>query len=621
MNRIALYKIIFQFLNPYIVMSSSTNVLSGGLVTITIKIDGSTISDTIQVYSIEMNTSVNEIPHVRVEIIDGDPSGEDFPISSSSTFVPGNEIIIEAGYDNKNKQIFKGIITGQSIVVNEGTSSMLIVDCYDEAIKMTVGEKSKMYTQKTDSTIISSIIGTYAGLSSDVTTTSIVFPEMVQYQRTDWDFIRSRAEANGCLVIAKDSKVSVAKPDTDTSSVLTLTYGDNILEFNATLNAVNQLASATTEAWEYSSQSVLSKEVPNNHAGPGNLSSKTLSEVIGLETYTLGTSAPLQSGELTSLSQAEIAKSTYSKIRGEVKFLGSDKVIPGSYITLRDVGDRFNGDHFVSGVKHSISGGNWTTEVAIGLDSKWMTPQKNTLRNATGASSNGVGGLYNGTVVQIDSDPTNQFRVQVHIPMLYTSDTEDKVLWARLSNFYATSGAGAFFFPEVGDEVIVGFIDDNARFPVILGSLYSTPNNQPATGLEPNADNSLKAIVSKSGIQLTFDDSKKVLSIETPSHNRIVLSDQDKTMILKDQNDNKIVMSESGIEIKSAKNLTFEADQKIIIKGEQGVTTASSGGDITTKGMNIKQTADIQYSAEGSATAQVRGGGELVLKAAMVLIN
>lgn len=601
-------------------MSSVTSISSGGIATYVVKVNGSAIPDTIQVYSIEMNTNINEIPHVCIEILDGNSSTGDFPVSSSSTFVPGNTIVIEAGYDTKNKQIFKGIITEQTIAVDE-KGSMLIVNCYDEAIKMTVGEKSKIYTQKTDSDIISSIIGTYAGLSSDVTATSIVFPEMVQYQHTDWDFIRYRAEVNGCLVIAKDGNISVAKPDADTTSVHTATYGDTILAFNASLNAVNQLASATTEAWEYSTQSVGSQKALNNHAGPGNLSSKTLSEVVGLESYTSGTSASLQSDELTSLSQAEIAKSAYSKIRGEVKFLGSDKVIPGSYITLRGVGDRFNGDHFVSGVKHSISDGNWFSYVVVGIDPKWVTPEKNTIGSAMDVNSNDIRGLYNGTVVKIDSDPTNQFRVQVHIPMLHTSDTEDVVLWARLSNFYASSGAGAFFFPEIGDEVIVGFVDSNTRFPVILGSLYSTPNNQPAAGLEPNADNSIKAIVSKSGIKLAFDDAQKILSIETPHNNTIVLSDQDKTMTLKDQNDNKIVMSESGIEIKSAKNLTFEADQEIMIKGTQGVTTASSGGDITTKGMNIKQTADIQYSAEGSATAQVVGGGELTLKAAMVMIN
>ncbi|WP_299764283.1 type VI secretion system tip protein VgrG [uncultured Dokdonia sp.] len=601
-------------------MSSTTNIETGGLVTFTIKVGGSSIPDTVLVHSIKIDTNVNEIPHARIEILDGNASTGDFPVSSSSTFVPGNTVVIEAGYDTQNKQIFKGIITEQTIAVDE-KGSMLIVDCYDEAIKMTVGEKSKIYTQKTDSAIISSIIGTYAGLSSDVTATSIVFPEMVQYQYTDWDFIRYRAEVNGCLVIAKDGKVSVAKPDADTTSVHTATYGDTILAFNASLNAVNQLASATTEAWEYSSQSVGAQEALNNHAGPGNLSSKTLSEVVGLETYTSGTSASLQSDELTSLSQAEIAKSAYSKIRGEVKFLGSDKVIPGSYITLRGVGDRFNGDHFVSGVKHSISDGNWFSYVVIGIDPKWVTPEKNTIGNAMDASSNGIQGLYNGTVVKIDSDPTNQFRVQVHIPMLHTSDTDNKVLWARLSNFYASSGAGAFFFPEIGDEVIVGFVDSNTRFPVILGSLYSTPNNQPAAGLEPNADNSIKAIVSKSGIKLAFDDTQKALSIETPNNNTIVLSDQDKTMTLKDQNDNSIVMSEEGITIKSASNIVFDAQENITLKGATGIAIDASGGDINTTALNIKQSAAVQYSAEGNATAQVVGGGELTLKAAMVMIN
>jgi len=55
------------------------------------------------------------------------------------------------------------------------------------------------------------------------------------------------------------------------------------------------------------------------------------------------------------------------KIHGTVKFQGSALAEPGKYISLAGLGDRFNGDHLISAVKHLIDGGNWTTEVTIGL--------------------------------------------------------------------------------------------------------------------------------------------------------------------------------------------------------------------------------------------------------------
>ena len=61
--------------------------------------------------------------------------------------------------------------------------------------------------------------------------------------------------------------------------------------------------------------------------------------------------------------------------------------------------------------------------------------------------------------------------------------------------------------------------------------------------------------------------------------------------------------------------------QNVNIKGTQGVTIASSGGDVASSGLNIKETAQMQYSAKGNASAEVQGGAQLVLKAAMVMIN
>ncbi len=78
-----------------------------------------------------------------------------------------------------------------------------------------------------------------------------------------------------------------------------------------------------------------------------------------------------------------------------------------------------------------------------------------------------VRGLINGTVKKMYDDPLGQFRVLVDVPMF---NNYGEGIWARLANFYSTSGAGAFFMPEVGDEVVVGFLNEDPCSPVILES-------------------------------------------------------------------------------------------------------------------------------------------------------
>ena len=52
-------------------------------------------------------------------------------------------------------------------------------------------------------------------------------------------------------------------------------------------------------------------------------------------------------------------------------------------------------------------------------------------------------------------DPDKEFRVEVKIPAV---TPRDGTLWARLCSPDAGKGRGFFFRPEVGDEVVVGFL-------------------------------------------------------------------------------------------------------------------------------------------------------------------
>lgn len=80
-------------------------------------------------------------------------------------------------------------------------------------------------------------------------------------------------------------------------------------------------------------------------------------------------------------------------------------------------------------------------------------------------------------------------------------------------------------------------------------------------------------------------------------------------------------MSADGITIKSATDINIQANQKVNIAGAQGVTVKAPTGDVALSGMNIKQVADSQFSAEGSMTTEIKSGMELSLKSAMIMIN
>lgn len=588
----------------------------GSVITYQVKANGAVIPDTCQILSIRVKQAINRISGATLVILDGDPAQEDFTVSASSTFVPGNTVSIAVGYDATNVIVFEGIVTKQALRVENQHGPVLEVECKDKAVQMTIGRKSCAWSKSKDSDAISALIS-QAGLSASVSATSTPIPELVQYYVSDWDFMLSRAEVNSMVVSTINNKVSVFDPTAQTSPAMTASYGSNLLAFDAELNALTQLAKVTATAWDYQTQKLLNAEASNNLAGPGNLSSKTLAGVAKLDNFTLQTSAAQSNDELSSWAKAQMLKSELSKITGTVRLQGTSLLLPGVYLTLKGLGARFDGDHFVSGVQHELVDGNWVTEASIGLSAHWFHQDFQVEAPAAAGNLPGIQGLYNATVKQIDSDPDNEYRILVELALFNDKGTG---LWARLGNFYSTSGQGVFFLPEVNDEVIVGFLNQDPRYPIILGSVYSQ-KNKPYQALTPNAKNSMKAIVSKSELRILFDDENKVLSLITPSNNTIVLDDKNKQISIQDEHANSIVMSASGIAIKSPKTISLEADQAVSIKGNTGVTVSSSGGDVATKAVNITETANMQYTAKGNMEAAVQGGVQLTLKAAMVMIN
>ncbi|MES2037823.1 MAG: type VI secretion system tip protein VgrG [Pseudomonadota bacterium] len=589
-----------------------SDTAAGSLVTFEILVNGLAIPESTQIQSVITDQSINGVSRATISILDGDPATESFAVSASDIFVPGNKISIAAGYDGRNASIFLGIICKQTIHGGH-TGPILNIECQDEAVKMTVGRHSRSWTQSSDSDAMKQIIGSY-GLENVVSDTVLPLPTLVQYYVSDWDFIVSRAAANGMLVTAINNTVSVFDPTKNSTPVLTATYGVDILNFTAELNALSQLGQVSARSWDYPTQSMSNAMAQNTRPGPGNISSKTLSMVAAPDNFVLQTATAESQDVLSAWAQAQMSQSQLAKITGAVNIAGSSLPGAGKYLALQGVGARFNGEHFISRVRHAISGGNWHTEISIGLPAK--AEQQSSAAPQTAGLLPGIGGMYNAVVKQIANDPANEYRILVDVPLF----DDNSGVWARLASFYAGNGQGTFFMPEIGDEVVLGFLNQDPRYPVILGSLYSQAN-KPSSMFSPQESNAIKGIVSKSDLRVLFDDQNKILSLHTPKGNKVVLDDNAGGITISDQNGNSLVMSSSGISIKSVDRVSVESSQNISIKGQSGIVVACAGGDVSIFGVNIQQRAQSAYSASGDTSAGLSSSGETKIQGTLVMIN
>lgn len=591
---------------------------AGALNSFVIKTGGAVIDSTIQVLSMETWTEINRLPKARLVIFDGSAAVRDFIISDSATFVPGMTIEILAGYDGLNATIFSGIISKQSLEITENGATKLIVEATDNAIKMTLNRSNAIFENMTDSQIIEKLIGA-SGLKAAVTATTTQQPVIVQYYCSDWDLMLIRAQVNGMVVMVQAGTVTVAPPDTSASPVLTVTFGESIYDLSLTMDAVTQLASSAIQSfsWDMASLAVqASGKASASVTEPGNISSEQLAKAFNVSSYPQQTAGFDAKDNLTAWSSGELLMSMLAKIQGSVGFQGSELAVIGGTLTLAGIGERFNGQGFISGVHHSIVDGRWVTTTTIGLSAEWFSA---TAPNIAAPGAAGlvapIPGLQTGIVQKLVTDPAAEFRVFVTLPLLQAAAGSG--VWARLGSFYASNGIGAVFFPEVGDEVVVAFMNDDPRYPVIVGSVYS--KGRPPF-FPPDEKNTKKGIVTQSKLELTFNDEDKIIQILTPGGHQITLDDKATTVSIKDSNGNSATFASGGITMDSASNMTLQAKGNISVTA-QGNLALKANANATMDGLKIALAAQTQFAATANAEASVSGSAMLTLKGGIVQIN
>ncbi len=582
----------------------------------TLTADG-TVIDTDRLVSIETWWQANRVPRARIVLYDGEADTGAFPFSSGSTFVPGAKITIAAGYGSSTATIHSGVIIRHAVRIMADTPAQLVIETADPLLKMTLARHSAVTQQATDAALISALVEANAGTMGKNAASTTQVEAIVQGYASDWDLMLLRAEASGCLVVVDDTKVDVISPSDGGTPVLSLGYGDSIISFDATIDASTQLGSGavSSQAWSYADQSVTKAAASSTSIGvPGNLSAAALAEVMDVSPYVQQTAAAQLEASLTSWSSAALMRAQLGQVVGTVKVQGSALAKPGTQVTLAGLGDRFNGDAFVSGVRHQLRDGDWHSVIEIGMSPERFASRDPNIADApAGGLSAPIRGLQTGQVKQVAQDPNGDFRVLVTLPLI---DGENGI-WARLAQPYASSGFGWSFFPEVGDEVVLGFMNQDPASAVVLASVYS---NQRAPTHTPNTANDVKALVTRSKMEVNFNDKDVILKISTPGGRYVTLDDKTGTVTVADPNGNKLVMTSDKVDLISAAALNIKSTGNMTIDSG-GNLTVSAAVKCDTSAPEVTVTGTSNLALASNAMASLKAAAVLEINGALVKIN
>lgn len=618
--------------------------LKTGIVTLEITIGSTKISSAQTTLEVEVVKEVNKIPYARVVLFDGDITKQKYVQSEEKMFDIGGDAEIKVMHDPTGTAavIFKGIVTEHGIKLSPYSGTCLEIICRDAAQALTVGRRSIVFKEDDDDKkIIEAVIKECAPkLKATVKDTTVTHKSMVQYYSTGWDFIQARADANGLVTIINDGDITIAKPTVSEKTDIIVTFGTDLIEMDLKMDASHQYKEVGFHIWDPTKQEADltgagKKPTVNKH---GDVTSDKLSSVLEHKEV-VQTTALITDKALQAWADSVYQRGHLSRVRGYIKCIGSEKIEVGKTVELAYLGKHFDGDGYISRVVHSIKGGQWMTEAGFGL------PQRTHLETYPGATPLGAGGfvpaitgLQHGVVKDIVDKDGGEFRVLVNIPII--DGLKGDGVWARMAHVYATEDCGFVFYPEVGDEVVLGFFDNNPAHPVILGSMYSSKRKITTEEKHEPADpNKFKAIsINKGKTRLEFadDPGKNIVTIITEDKMMVEINDDKDSITIDDPiNKNTVTMDSKGITMKIDKDLTLDVTGDIKMTAGKGITMEASQ-DIAGKGMNIKMEADVNFEAKGGAAfkaegaqfeikgsgmGKVDGGGMLTVKGGMVMIN
>lgn len=240
-------------------------------------------------------------------------------------------------------------------------------------------------------------------------------------------------------------------------------------------------------------------------------------------------------------------------------------------------------------------------------------------------------------IVTNNVDPEGQYRVKVKFPWISSGESgEFESNWARIATFMAGKKRGAFWLPEVGDEVLIAFEHGDLRRPIVIGSLWSPVDEPIHDNNAEGGENNWRSIRSRSGNVIQFYDK--------PGEERIVIQTTCAEDTCKDgtkpegRKGHYIVLDQKSgkekIEIYDTKKENYvliESDKnQITIKSANGnILLEAPNGEIKLKSKTLvtettsttTQKAQGAFKQETQATMDIKSASAMTIKGSVVKIN
>lgn len=513
--------------------------------------------------------------------------------SDDGPFTPGARLGVALGFHADLTEVFDGFITSLTTHFPAGDRPTLRVEARAASILLEYPPRSRQLSEVTDADVVAAIAADYS--LTPQADDGVTHAAVVTDRESDWSYLKRRAARIGNVLYARGDALVMRAPSA-AEDPPQFDYTRDIVELHLTEDLTRAITTAVGVAWD---TEVLEPIESDHGASAAELDSgdrvahDRAVEDAGWPARKERDESPAD-GSAASAQARAVGRQRDAALalhHGVAVVHGSPDVRCDSWVGISGVGSRMSGPHYVTAARHRLSTSGYRTEMQLGRPPA-LTPPPEPARPS---------GLVLGIVEDLE-DPEGAGRVKVRLP--WRADGGDGV-WARVAQLDAGPEYGSFFIPDVGREVLLGTIDDEASALVVLGQLYSGAAKPPHS---ISVDNEVRAFVTPEGHRLTLQDgSKAQMRLESANGHTVVIDDANGTITLTESTGgNSVEIAEGGIALAAASG---------------DITLTASAGKVILDAQAIEGTAKGPSKFTSTATINVEASGPLGLKGALVNIN
>ncbi|MEV4312489.1 VgrG-related protein [Actinocrispum sp. NPDC049592] len=499
-----------------------------------------------------------------------------FELFDEDRFRPGTKIEIAFRAEGEPVVVTSGEVTAVSVEPGVSGRHELVVTGLDLTHRMARGAKSKAFTNMTDSGIAGQIARDH-GLEPDIDSTSEIRQHALQHNETDYAFLRRMASAIGYDFWITENKFHFKRKPSARSQAPKLTWGENLRSFKVRFATVDSCDEVVVTAWDpVDKKTITGRARTPDHGTDAPAAAQMAAAAkrsFGAVTRRAGQFPAASQAEADARAQSLMLKASGGGVILKGECVGNPWIGAGNEVTLDKVGNRLAGKYRVTTVEHTYGSDRpYVTRFTCGAkESDGLVDMLGGGGTANRQEHRGWGSLVVGVVTNND-DKESQARVKVKFPTL----SEDESAWARVATIGAGASRGIEWLPEVGDEVLVGFENDDKARPIVLGGLWGRKDKPPEA--KPVGDGKVKQriMASRKDNRITLIDDPKTSIV-------VKLGDAECQLVL--EKDESKLTGEKKLVI-SAQQIELKADQKLSLSAQNVEITAKSG--LTASGKPIK---------------------------------